>query len=62
MLFDVRQKWPSEPRPAGDEGLRSVLVSGAMIVLRHVRNGKSNSSISLWLEQLLKRTPPSWSP
>src|SRR5581483_2238857 len=43
---------------AGDEGLRSVLVSGATIVLRHVRNGKGTSPFAHWLEQLLKRKSP----
>ncbi len=43
---------------AGDEALRSVLVVGATALLRVVRNGKSKSGLSPWLEQLLKRKPP----
>jgi transposase len=43
---------------AGDEALRSVLVTGATALLRIVRNGKSKSRLSPWLEQLLKRKPP----
>ena len=43
---------------AGDEGLRSVLVTGATAVIRTVRNGKSRSALSPWLEQLLQRKPP----
>ena len=43
---------------AGDEALRSVLVTGATALLRFVRNGKSKSGLSPWLEQLLKRKPP----
>jgi transposase len=43
---------------AGDKGLRSVLVAGATVVLRHLRNGKSKSALASWLEQLLKRKPP----
>jgi transposase len=43
---------------AGDEALRAVLVTGATALLRFVRNGKSKSALSPWLEQLLKRKPP----
>jgi transposase len=43
---------------AGDEALRCVLVTGATALLRFVRNGKSKSGLSPWLEQLLKRKPP----
>ena len=43
---------------AGDEALRAVLVSGATALLRVVRNGKSKSAFTPWLEQLLKRKPP----
>jgi transposase len=43
---------------AGDEGLRSVLVTGATAVIRMVRDGRSRSALSPWLEQLLQRKPP----
>jgi len=43
---------------AGDEGLRSVLVTGATAVIRMVRNGRGRSALSPWLEQLLQRKPP----
>jgi transposase len=43
---------------AGDEALHAVLVTGATALLRFVRNGKSKSTLSPWLEQLLKRKPP----
>jgi transposase len=41
---------------AGDERLRSVLVSGAMACIRHAKNRRGNSSP--WLVELLKRKPP----
>lgn len=41
---------------AGDERLRSVLVSGAMACIRHAKNRPSNASP--WLVELLKRKPP----
>ena len=40
---------------AGDEGLRSVLVVGATVVIQHVRRG---GRASPWLTQLLKRKSP----
>src|ERR1035437_6490997 len=40
---------------AGDEGLRSVLVSGATAVIQHVRRGGRSSP---WLTELLKRKSP----
>ena len=43
---------------AGDEGLRSVLVAGATVVLRHLRNGNGKSALAPWLAQLLKRKAP----
>jgi transposase len=43
---------------AGDEGLRSVLVTGATAVIRMVRDGRGRSALSPWLEQLLQRKPP----
>jgi transposase len=41
---------------AGDERLRTVLVSGAMACIRHAKNRPANSSP--WLVELLKRKPP----
>jgi transposase len=43
---------------AGDAGLRSVLVAGATAVIRHLRSARSQSVLTSWLEQLLKRKPP----
>jgi transposase len=40
---------------AGDEALRSVLVSGATAVIRHVRRG---GRADPWIVELLKRKPP----
>jgi transposase len=40
---------------AGDEGLRSVLVVGATVVIQHVRRG---GRASPWLTELLKRKSP----
>jgi transposase len=40
---------------AGDEALRSVLVSGATAVIRHVRHG---GRADPWIVELLKRKPP----
>jgi transposase len=41
---------------AGDEALRSVLVSGAMAVIRQAQLGRGNPSP--WIVNLLKRKPP----
>jgi transposase len=43
---------------AGDEGLRSVLVAGAIAVIRHLGNARSQSALASWLGQILKRKPP----
>lgn len=41
---------------AGDELLRSVLVAGATVVLRHVRSGRRGAT--LWMTGMLERKPP----
>jgi transposase len=43
---------------AGDESLRSVLVAGAMAVVRHVAGGTSRNAFASWVMQLLKRKAP----
>jgi transposase len=42
---------------AGDEALRSVLVAGAMALIRYVKAGASKSPLRHWVEQLLRRKP-----